>query len=166
MIHTYDWKHNLSVKRPDQSCQDAVNPRLLKPIKASKYATTFQLFQQTGSFNGIDTCSATSYGKFNFGSKLSMEAEARSISNRHDLNAHLSKLRQDGVISEFVEAGNRDFSKKHSSTIDYNKYIKDTTFVSLENSTILQEEISNNRIQASLDRQPGNRPVTFYLKKY
>ena len=74
MIHTCSWKHNLSAKLPDQLCQAVVNPRLLKPIKASKYSTTFQLFHQTGSFNGIDTCSATSFGRFNFRSKLSMEA--------------------------------------------------------------------------------------------
>ena len=40
-----------------------------------------------------------------------MEAEARSIANRPDLNDHISKLRQGAVISEFIEAGARDFTK-------------------------------------------------------
>ena len=146
----------MSAKLPDQLCQAVVNPRLLKPIKASKYSTIFQLFHQTGSFNGTDTYFATSFGKLNVGSKLSIEVEARSISNRHDLNARLTNLRQDGVISEFVEAGKRDFAENFSSTIDYSKYIKGAAFVSLENSMLLQEEMSNNRIQASLDYQPGN----------
>ena len=95
-----------------------------------------------------------------------MEAEVRSISNRHDLSEHLNKLRQNGVISEFVETGKRDFAEKYSSTIDYSKFIKGATFVSLENSMILQEEMSNNHIQASLGHQPANRQVTFYVKKY
>ena len=118
-IHTCSWQHNLSSKYPDQLCQAVVNPRLLKPVKASKYSNSFQLFHQTGSFNGIDTCTATSFGKFDFRSKLSMEAEARSISNRPDSNAHLSKLRQDGIISEYVESGKRDFAHEFSSSLNY-----------------------------------------------
>ena len=165
MIRTCNWKHNLLAKRPDKVCQAVVNPRLLKPVKASKYSTTFQLFQQTGSFNGIDTCSATSYDNFNFDSKLSMEVEARSISNRHDLNEHLNKLTQDGVLSEFVEKGKRDFAEKYSRTIDYSKYLKGATYVSLENSMILQEELSNKYIQASLANQPGSRQITFFSQE-
>ena len=60
-----------------------------------------------GIFNGIDTCSHTSYGNYNFRSKLSFEADALSISNRPDVNAHLRKLSNDNSMSEFVEKEKR-----------------------------------------------------------
>ena len=84
------------------------------------------MFRQTGNFNGIDTCSATSYGDFSSKSLLQSEAEARSISNRPDINAHLSKLREEEVISEYVEDGCRDFASEYSQHIDYSKYAKGT----------------------------------------
>ena len=82
-----------------------MQPRILRPVKASTYSTSYQMFHQKGTFNGLDTCSAISYGNFDFTSKLTSEAEARSITNRPDINAHLSKLQNKNVISEFVEKG-------------------------------------------------------------
>ena len=41
--------------------------------------------------------------KLNSNPILSTEAEARSIMSCPDINYHLSKLRQDDMISEFVE---------------------------------------------------------------
>ena len=80
-IHTCRWKHNLASKRLDQLCQAVLQPRIMKPIKASSYSTSYQMFLQNESFSGIDTCSATSYGNYNFKSILLSESEARSIYN-------------------------------------------------------------------------------------
>jgi len=165
-IHPCRWKHNLCSKCPDQLCQAVVNPRLLKPVKASKFSNTFQLFHQTGSFNGIDTCTATSFGKFDFTSHLLTEAEARSIANRPDINAHLSKLKQEGIISEFVEKGKRQFASEYSNSIDYSKYSKGATFVSLENSILLQEEMTNKCIKGTLDHRTDSPPVCLNFNKY
>jgi hypothetical protein len=98
------------------------------------------MFYQTGTFNGIDTCSASSYGNFDFRSKLSAESEARSISNHLDIHAHLSKLREENTISEFVESGKREFANRYSSSIDYSRYRKGATFVSHEASVVLQRK--------------------------
>ena len=81
MIHTCRWKHNLASKRPDQLYQAVLQPRIVKPVKASLYSTSYQIFLQNGIFSGIDTCSATSYGNYNFKSILLSESEARSIYN-------------------------------------------------------------------------------------
>ena len=66
VIHTCRWKHNLPSKLPDQLCQTVIKPRMLKPVKAYTYSTSFQIFQDIGTFNGIDTCSNTSFGNFDF----------------------------------------------------------------------------------------------------
>ena len=95
-IHPCRWKHNLSSNVPDQLCQTVVQPRILKPMKASSYSTSYQLFKQSGSFNGIDTCSATMFGRFDLPVSLLLnESEGRSLQNRPDLVCHVSKLQEE-----------------------------------------------------------------------
>ena len=88
---------------------------------------------------GIDTFNAVTYGRFNFNSKLSSEYEARPIVNCPDINAHLTKLCTKNVISEYQDKGKRDFADQFSQSIDDEIYNKGATYVSLENSTILQK---------------------------
>ena len=123
-VHPCRWKHTLPAKRADQLSLVVVQPRILRPVKACKYTNTYTMFKQTGNFNGIDTCSASSYGDFSEISLLSSEAEARSIYNRPDINAHLSKLTKEKVITSFVEDGARKFAKQYSDGINYSKYVQ------------------------------------------
>ena len=81
----------------------------------SKHSTSFQINHQTRIFNGIVTCANASYGNFNCRSLSFSESEARSISNRPDSNAHLTKLKEEGIISEFVESGKKNFADEFSS---------------------------------------------------
>ena len=53
-------------------------------------------------FNGIDTCSITDYGNFDFNSKLSQKAESISLINRSDINAHLAQLVHKKVLSQYT----------------------------------------------------------------
>ena len=53
VVHPCLCKHNFPSKRPDQICQAGIQPRLLKPVKASNYSIRFQMFHETGTFNGI-----------------------------------------------------------------------------------------------------------------
>ena len=166
-VHPCRWTHSLPSKQPDQLCQAVIQPRILKPVKASKYTIGFQMFQQSGSFNGIDTCSATSYGRFDFNSKLIRESEARSIANRPDINAHLSKLREEDIISQYAEDGRRSFATSFSSTVNYERLAKGATYVSLESSVILQNENANRVVSAWIDYDdPRRPPVRVSFKKY
>ena len=62
--------HILPSKQPDQLCHAVIKPRTIKPMKACKYSNSFQMHEQRGTFNGIDTCNVTSYGRFDFCSKI------------------------------------------------------------------------------------------------
>ena len=166
MVHTCRWQHNLTSKKPDQLCQAVIQPRVIKPARAKKYSMSFQMFHQTGSFNGIDTCSATSFGEFNIQSKLLFEAEARSISNRPDINALLTKLREENIISPRIEDGRRSFASSFSSSTDYSRYWKGATYVSLESSIILQNENNNKSISAWLDHENDIPATKMTFKKY
>ena len=78
--------HILPSKQPDQLCHAVIKPRTIKPMKACKYSNSFQMHEQRGTFNGIDTCNVTSYGRFDFCSKILNKSEGRSIDNRPDKN--------------------------------------------------------------------------------
>ncbi len=167
MIHPCRWHHSLASNQPDQLCQAVIQPRTLKPIKASKYSIGFQMFHQAGSFSGIDTCSATSYGRFDFNSKLIREAEARSIRNRPDINLHLSKLREENVISQYIEDGRKAFALTYQPYTDYRILAKGATYVSLEASIILQNENTNRNISAWIDNNNEDRPpIQISFQKY
>ena len=89
----------LPEKRSEQIFQTVIQPLLLKPVKVSNYSTIFQIFHQTGAFNGIDTFSAINFRNFDLKSILSSEAKAISITNCSHINAYLIKIRQDKIIS-------------------------------------------------------------------
>ena len=52
--------------KPDQLYQAGIQSPLFKSVKTSKYSASFQIFHQTGRFNGNDTCSTTNYCNFDF----------------------------------------------------------------------------------------------------
>ena len=57
-------RHALSSKQGDQLCQVIHKTRTISPMKAAKYSNTYQMHEQRGNFNGIDTCSLTQYVNF------------------------------------------------------------------------------------------------------
>ena len=139
MMHPCFWQHNLASIIPDHIFQAVIQPRILKPVKASKYSTSCQIFHHSGTFDDIDTCSATSYWNFDSASKLLVESEARSIFNIPDINARLKKLMSESIISEFLESGKHDFSKEYLISINCPHHTKGSTYVILEASMILQK---------------------------
>ena len=66
--------------------------RTIKPMKLNKYSNTFQIHEQKGSFQGVDTCDVTIVGYFSFTSVILYEAESRAIINRPNTNALLTQL--------------------------------------------------------------------------
>ena len=57
------------------------------------------MFEQRGSFGGLDTCNHVDFGKFDDHSLLRSEIENKAIYNRHDINAHLDELCKNKIIS-------------------------------------------------------------------
>ena len=90
--------HIIPSEKGDQLCHDVIKPRLIKPMKASKYCIKFQMHEQRGSFQGIDTCDVVMFGNFSFPSMLLDQSESRSIQYRPDINALLDTLQKDGHV--------------------------------------------------------------------
>ena len=137
---------------------------LIETSERVKLFNQIKMFHKTGTFNGIDTCSTTLLGNLHSKYILSENDESRSITNFPDINAHLSKLMQEKIIYEYVESAKQEFDNSFSSTIDYLKYTKGATFVNLEASIILQDEMKNRKIQVLLDHK-DSQPVSITFFK-
>ena len=107
-----------------------------------------------------------SYRNFDFKSKLLDEAEARSIKNRPDINAHLTKLRRENIISEYVENGKRQFAQEFASSIDYSQYIKGATYISHETCMTLQKETTDRKTKAVIDNRENTRPIEVHFNTF
>ena len=84
--------HIIPSEKGDHLCHVVIKPRLIRPMVASKYSDIFQMHGQRGSFQGVDTCSATTFRDFSYCSFLLNESESRSIKYRADINSLLDNL--------------------------------------------------------------------------
>ena len=84
-------------------------------MKASLYLITFQIHKQRGTFDEVDTYSIKDHGQFSF-SKISQEAEARSLINHPDVNAHSISSRK-GTIKvhyKFIMRRSKKIHREHT----------------------------------------------------
>ena len=137
--------HILPCKYSDQLCHAVIKPRTITQQKAKKYSNTFQMHEQRGNFNGIDTCSVTQYRNFNMISYLLQEYESRSIYGRPDINALLDEFVKEKLIpKEFAESYcNTARSKMDGS--DMNKMSYGATYVPAKITIQMQQE--NNYVK-------------------
>ncbi len=84
--------HILPSRQGDQLCHAVIKPCLIHPMRASKYSNIYQMHEQRGSFQGVDTCDVTNFGDFSFCSVLLDDSELRTIKHRPDINALLDSL--------------------------------------------------------------------------
>ena len=146
-------KTQFSRKGSDQIFQAAVQLRISKPVKAPRYSTIFHMFHQTGTFNDIDTYSATRFVNYNFNSIQSDVDEYRFSMNCPDINDHLNKLIQENTISESFKSVKISFADCFWSNTDYQKCPKGSKCASLEAGIILQDEIKNEQIRDFLNQR-------------
>ena len=69
-------------------------------MKANTFSNTYQIHEQRGSFQGIDTCDVCCVGGFSFPSIILDESESRTIINRPDINVRLDKLSKDKSLTK------------------------------------------------------------------
>ena len=136
-------------------------------MKAQKYSNSFQLHEQRGSFNGIDTCSVTNYHNFALQSLLLGQYESRSIKNRPDINSMLTQLcKEKQLPPTFV-----DIMQSNASASDFginiDDYIRGATYVPVDTAMQLQRESKAKPIQVIWDkRQDENLPIiTRYCRR-
>ena len=156
---------NLPSKYSDQLCHCCVRSRTIKPLQKRGYSTAYQMHEQRGTFNGIDTCNITSYRNFNFRSVLLRNAEARSIINRPDINALLSQMVEEGTMSKCVAEGKRVHAQKKFGDFNFHKYVVGATYVPLECAILMQRELNDTIIKAYDDENINSGDVSASFKR-
>ena len=131
--------HIIPSHKGDQLCHAVIKPRLIRPMVASKFNITYQMHEQRGSFQGIDTCDITNFGDFSFCSVLLDESESRSIKYRPDINSLLDQLTTDNYLSSAtVKAMHERAIGSGPSEEIIKKCLVGATYVSLEDALLLQ----------------------------
>ena len=132
-------EHILPCKFSDQVCHAVIKPRTITQMKAQLYSNTFQMQEQRGNFNGIDTCSVTQYRNFKLLSYLLQENESRSIRGRPDINALLDEFVKESLIpAEFAETF-RQTAKQRTLHHDIDDLISGGTYVPAEAAIRMQQ---------------------------
>ena len=143
--------HIIASKYSDQLSHCCIRSRTVKPMKSSQFSTGYQMHEQRGSFNGIDTCNVTSYHKFDFRSKLLRDSEARYIMNRPNINALLSQMVNDKRISQILATDKRNYAELVAEDFDYQPYYYGSTYVPIESAMEMKKELINSSIQVTID---------------
>ena len=134
--------HILPCKYSDQICHAVIKPRTITQMKAQKYSNTFQMQEQRGNFNGIDTCSVTQYRNFKLISILLEEYESRSIRGRPDINTLLNQFVKDELISPQSAEVYRDTAKGLTENLNIEKQSFGSTYVPARTAILMQQEIN------------------------
>ena len=121
------------------------------------------MHEQRGNFNGTDTCNITSYHNFNFRSKLSSEAESRSLLNRPDINALLSQLCEEEKISNFMANAKRLLAARLYDNFDFEPYYFGANYIPKDVAISLQKEESDPYYEVIISIKLTNMR-TFYPK--
>ena len=138
--------HVIPSEHGDQLSHAVIKTRFIKPMKAKKFSNTYQMHEQRGSFQGIDTCDVTDYGNFGICSVLLEESESRSIMHRPDINSLLDRLGNDMSLSQVTINGFRKRAKEVCPPDDViAKCLVGATYVSLEDAMELQVEIGTDQ---------------------
>ena len=138
--------HIIPSDKGDQLCHAVIKPRLIKPMVARKYCTTYQMNEQRGSFQGIDICDVTNFGNFSFCSALLDESESRTIKHRPDINSLLDQLTRDAYLtSTTVKAMCERAIDNGPSDEIIKKCLVGATYVSLEDALLLQHEVGEDK---------------------
>ena len=156
---------NLCSKYSDQLCHCVLRSRTIKPLQKRGYSTGYQMHEQRGTFNGIDTCNITSYRNFNIRSELLTDAESRSIINRPDINALLSQMVEEGTMSKFIANSKKHHARIKCDSFDFDSYCSGATYVPLEGALIMQREISNSVVTTHDDEIEKYSPAVATYRK-
>jgi hypothetical protein len=162
MIHTCRLpNHILPAKYPDQIGWAVIESRMIKPLKVTQFGNQYQMHEQKGTFNGIDTFSLTDFTRLDFTSKLLGEYEARAIINRPDINANLSRLVAEKRISKVVANSRRQEAKEVTHGFDYGPYKNGATYVPFEVAMMMLKVASTNAIETSVivDDRGNDSPI-------
>lgn len=146
MVHVCRWKHCLPCKSSDQLAQAVVQPNSLRPMRTALFSNRFQMYEQRYSAKGVESINVSTRANFSHNSILLSESEARSLYNRTDITAHLTKLVDEKKLSSFQSDIMLKFASKYCANVDIFSLCVGGTYVPLEVAMLMQKEAKNREI--------------------
>ena len=113
-------------------------------MKATQYSTQFQMHEQRGTFCGVDTCSLTKFGRYDFTSSLLADAESNTIVNRPDINALLTQFVEEGKMTQCIANSRREEAVQQSVGVDFDAAIRGATYVPMDIARRFEQQLQNN----------------------
>ena len=149
--------HVLNAQKSDQLAPCIRKHRVTKQMKASKYCTKFQMFQQRSEYAGISTMDLTSHSDFSTVSELRSQHEAASIIGRDDIRLLLNKKVKNKEIScELMENMILDAKDRFNDNILHG-YAQGSTYVKFQDMVRIHLfESSPNQNIHIIDDRPRN----------
>ena len=154
--------HILAPECADQSAHCVVQSRLIKPMKRTQYCTQYQLHEQRGTFNGIDTFGLTDHRRFNFTSRLIGESESRAIVNRSDVHSLITQLAEEKVYGHCIANSKIEEAREMTQGIDFKALLSGSTYVPMDVAMNMISDKKENEIVAVADNEEERE----YNKKF
>jgi hypothetical protein len=107
-------------------------------MKIRKNNTNLGMCIQNVSYAGADLFTIRSEPNFSRMSRMLLNSEALSLSNRKDINALLSRFVRDGVVSEEFAMNLRDTARRDYPEGSVSKYTEHFTYVPIRDAMLLQ----------------------------
>ena len=145
----------------DQMSHCVIRSRTIKPMKSSIFSNGYQMHEQRGCFNGIDTCNVTTFRRFNIPSKLLRDSQVRSMFNRPDINALLNQFVEEKVLSKNCALLKRSYAEIMGKKINFEQYSNGGTYVPLEHTIMMKRDLIN--LDRSLKVIIDNRLVILFI---
>ena len=167
MIHTPRLpKHILPSKYSDQLAHAVIHSQTVRPMRKTKYSTQYQLYEQKGTFNGIDTFGLTDFHNMGISSELLAHYESLSIVYQKDTNALLAKLSKDKIIGKCVVNDRRKEAKYRVKKLDMDvdDIVSGATYVPIETAMRFIRKQSSSTVKTYYDTESQNYSEFFFPK--
>jgi hypothetical protein len=151
-------KHILPSVHPDQLCHAVIHCRTIKPMRRTKYSTQIELYEQKGTFNGIDTFGLTDFQNMAISSELLAHYESLSIFHRKDINSLLTQMIKENKIGKVVANDRRTEAnyRVNKLEMDVDSLVAGSTYVPIAATMrLVKDQNVRHKLYRSFNR-PGN----------
>ena len=122
----------MNAREADQLSPCVRKHRVTKQMKASKYCTKFQMFQQRSEYSGVSTMDLTSHSDFSEVKELRSQHEAASIIGRDDMRLLLNKKVSNNEISSELMHNMIKDARIRFNNVDLREHAQGATYVKFQ----------------------------------
>ena len=161
-------KHILPSIYSDQLCHAVIHCCTVKPMRRTKYSTQFELYEQKGTFNGIDTFGLTDFQNMAINSELLAHYESLSIFHRKDINSLLTQMVKENKIGKVVANDRRIEAnyRVNKLEMDFDSLVAGSTYIPINAIMCFVKDQSTPHLLYRSFNRPGNEDTRVMINKF